>query len=94
MFNPVDETEEEPREKISLYGRNGKGDSLNHYSIENNIENPEDYAVQEYERDADRKNMERKREEFEYRLYDGIEDAHDDAANGEESNAARVGDIG
>lgn len=90
MFNPVDETKEESREEISLYGRYRKGYSLDHYSIENYIKNPEDHAIQKHERNPDRKDMDGEGEDFEHRLDDGIENAHDDTANDEESGAARI----
>lgn len=72
VFRPVDETEEETGEEISFDAGYREADALDHYGIDNDIKNPEDYTIEDDERKAEGDDLEGKREEFEDGFYDGI----------------------
>jgi hypothetical protein len=45
MFDPIDEAEEDSGEEVGFDAGYLERDALNHYGIDNDVKNPEDYAV-------------------------------------------------
>lgn len=93
VFRPVDETKQETGKEIRFGAGYGEGDALDHYGIDNDVKNPEDYPIEDDERKAEREDLEGKREELEDGFYDGVQDAHDKGASRKKRKAARVLDL-
>lgn len=72
MFDPIDETEEDAGKEIGFDAGYGERHAFNDYRIDYDVKNPEDYAVEDEEREANRENMEREGQKLQNRLDDGI----------------------
>lgn len=93
VLEPVDEAEDKAGEEVGFYGRNLHGDFGDRYGIDDDLKNPEDYAIEDDEREAHGDDLERQGEEFEHRFDDAVQNAHHQPAERKECRAAGVSDF-